>query len=164
MSFVESLGLDIVKNEKDMLRAMRDAAERWFNELTQPFLPILSGDISSPIPSVEDRRRLAKLANEMMCAELLINNGDALENKLAEIEKSSGIPLFSGRRELKERVVECLNSGVFLKKIAYGAIKRSETASEYREAVVEARKKWLSFKSAREALVAQINSQLAKIG
>jgi len=164
MSFLESLGLDVVKSEKDMLRALRDAAEGWYNELTQPFLPILLGDVEGPVPSEEERRRLARLANDMLCAELLINRGDALENKLAEIEKSSGIPLFSGRQELRIKAVDFLESGVFLKKIAYGPFKNAATANGYRAAVREARTRWQDFRTAKDELVAQINSQLASIG
>jgi hypothetical protein len=163
MSFLESLGLDVIKSEKDMLRALRDATEGWYNELTQPFLPVFLAH-ESYVPGEEERTRLAKLANDMLCAELLINRGDALENKLAEIEKSSGIPLFSGRKELRIKTVVFLESGVFLKKIAYGQFKKAATADGYRAAVREARTRWQDFQTAKGELVAQINGQLARIG
>lgn len=164
MSFLESLGLDVVKNEKDMLRALRDAAEGWYNELTQPFFPILLDGENKFIPREEERSRLAQLANDMLGAELLINRGDAIENRLAEIEKSSGLPLFSGRQELRSKALDYLQSGVFLKKFAYGEFRKATTANRYREAVREARGKWEVFRTAKDALVAQINSQLARIG
>lgn len=164
MSFLESLGLDIVKGEKDMLRALRDAAEGWYNELTQPFLPILLGDVEGPVPSDEERMHLARLAKELLHAEVLINQGDALENKLAEIEKSTGIPLFSTREDLRIKAVDYLDSGVFLKKLAHGSFKSAAMASDYRAAVRDARTRWQEFRSAKNALVAQINSQLARIG
>src|SRR5229473_4254001 len=124
MSLLDSLSLDIIKNEKEMLRALRDSAERWYNELSEPFLPVLVGNAIFVSP--QERQQLASLANKMLCAEHLINNGDALENKLKEIEVSLGIPLFSGRKDLRRRVEAYLDSGVFLKKFAYGSFKNAE--------------------------------------
>ncbi len=103
MSFLESLGLGVIKSEKDMLRALRDAAEGWYNELTQPFLPVFL-DHERNVLREEECTRLARLAQEMWTAKVLINQGDALENKLAEIDKSCGIPLFSGRKELRTKL------------------------------------------------------------
>jgi hypothetical protein len=163
MSFLETLCLGVIKSERDMLHALRNAAEGWYNELTRPFLPMLLGDEEGSVPSEKERIDLSRLANDMLCAEMLINDGDALENKLAEIEKSSGIPLFSGRQELRNKTVEFLNSGVFLKAIAY-KLKKAGRPNDYCSVVRDARTGWQDFQSAKDGLVAQINSQLARIG
>jgi hypothetical protein len=173
MSFLDSINVvsvvgGVIKNEKEMLRAMREAAEKWYNELTEPFLVILQEPEHGPGPvlTVEQRSKLAKLANAMLCAEFLINNGEALDNKLAEIEKNCGIPWFSGRTELKEKATEYLNSGVFLKPMAYvKAFRDQDTSkSDYLDAVQKTRDKWRHFRDCKDALVDQINSQLARIG
>lgn len=104
MSFLESLGLDVIKSEKDMLRALRYAAEGWYNELTQPFLPVFLAH-ERHVPREEERTRLAKLANDTLCAELLINRGDALENKLAEIEKPPESRCSRGARNFGSRLL-----------------------------------------------------------
>jgi hypothetical protein len=163
LSFLEKVGLGLIKDEKAMLRSMREAAEQWYNELTEPFLPFLIST-QSDVPDAETRLRIAELANKMLCAEHLVNNGDGLENRLAEIDKSSGIFLFSGRTDLKQKATEYLNSGVFLKKFAYGRFKNSSNYNEYQNALTTARDKWHHFKFCKDELVSQINTQLAKIG
>ena len=166
MSFLEKIGMDVIANEKQMLVAMRDAAELWYNELTKPFIELLNDDFCKEL-TTEERLLLASIAKDMFRAEKLINNGNALVNKLKEIERSIGIPFFSRRKDLKERAETYLNSGIFLKEFVYssfGARNPDPNPSEIRRALQEAREKWRYFARAKEALVTQINNQLSRIG
>jgi hypothetical protein len=162
-SFLQKLSLNLIHSEKEMLVTMRDAAEAWFNEVSEPFLPLL--DPHSQFVSPAERLKLSELATEMFRAQYLVNSGDALENKLREIDRSVGVPLFSGRTDLRARTEQYLGSGTFVKRFTYGALSKASSASrEMDDEVREARMKWAVFRQNKDALVRQINKQLSRIG
>ena len=163
MGFLDKLGLDVIATEKEMLRALRGASEQWYNELTKPFFFVLNGDLHSSDLKASDREQLSKLADKMLLEEVVVNHGDEVANVLAEIKLSSGIPFFSDREELRERILRFLRSGDFLKKFVYGDFK-SHNTKEIQRGISEAQEQWLAFRENKDALVDRINEQLAKIG
>ena len=182
MGFLDRIGLDSIKSEKDFLMALRDAAENWYNELTIPLISVVSPPdcpqrtsemsdeeyenfVSETIQenlTNEQYETLKNAATELMNARYLINSGDKLANKMAEKERSIGIPFFSGRKSLKENVDTYLNSGGFLKHFMTYGFSSFNAATD--GGVAEARGAHSGFRSAKDELVKQINTQLANIG
>lgn len=163
MSFLDKLGLSIISNEKEMLKSLRNASEEWFNELTEPFFFVLNSDYNSSSLTNSERERLSKLADKMLREEVMVNYGNKVENKLSELKLSNGIPFFSARKELLDRIKSYLESGIFLKKFVYGGFKSNKT-KDIQQGIENAQLQWSIFKKEKDALVNQINNQLSKIG
>ncbi len=163
MGFLDRISLNLIKNEKDMLSSLLEATEQWHNELTTPLLSILNGEINAAQLSQEKRREVKRIAEKMLNEKVMVNQGNYLENKLEQIDRSIGIPFFSERDELKARIHSYLYSGMYLKKFIYGSFNSSDVL-EVQEGINSAKKKWLLFRKKRDSLVKQINTQLAKIG
>ncbi len=163
MSFLEKIVPKIISNEKEMLRSLRKTSEEWFNELTDPFLLVLNPTFNASDLSPEQQTQLKNEAEKIWTESVKVNQGDEVANKLAEIKLSSGIPYFSGRKELREKIQSYLKSGDFLKKFFYGSF-LSDDREEVQGGIEMARELWMKFKEDKDSLVQQINDQLAKIG
>lgn len=163
MSFLEKIGLDFLANEVRWLTSIRDATELWYNELTDPIIPILIGDITKDSPKSK-RKELSNIARTMFEHQSKVNQGDKVTNVLSEMSKSMGIPLFSGRNSLRKHVIRFLEAGDFVKSVAYGDFRASTSKKSVADAIARTKDSWREFREAKNDLVAQINSQIASIG
>ena len=111
------------RTEVEGLQNMRDAAEAWYNELVQPLLPVLVGEIPSELPSQEQRTRLIALVEKIEEQAIISNHGDALSNQIPWLEATRGVPLLSSRPALIEALMIYLTRGDYVKGLSYGPLK-----------------------------------------
>ena len=149
MAFIDRVLFRRVDNEISWLKQLRTESDLWFNELTEPLLPLLQRKIDTDDPEV--RSKYKDIAHELLKEAFIINSGDKVESIFEEMG-DRGLPFTTSREALTPLIVEYLDTGLFLKMIAYGFDPD------------RAREKWLKFKAARKNLVSEINSQLKKIG
>ena len=65
MSFLEKISLGVIRNEREMLKALLEATEGWYNELTRPFLPVLTGKITAEDLSPSKQKELEQIAKNI---------------------------------------------------------------------------------------------------
>lgn len=148
MGLLDKLVFRRIDNEVAWLKQLREASETWYNELTTPLLPVLLGQVTKDqSASVEG---YVKIAKALLKEGIVVNAGDVVHNTFSEMGKR-GITI-SSRKKLTPLIERYVESGMFVKKVAYGFNPE------------EARKKWKAFQESKDALVAEINSQLKSIG
>lgn len=148
MGLLDKIVFRRIDNEVAWLKQLRYASETWYNELTTPLLPVLLGEVTEDQPaSVE---QYVKIAEALLKEGIVVNAGDVVHNTFSEMGRR-GITI-SSRTKLSPLIEEYVESGMFVKKVAYGVDPE------------EARKKWETFQESKNALVAEINSQLKSIG
>lgn len=152
MGFIDTL-LNLlskkIDNERSWLEGLRTATESWYNQLTEPLLPLLMGKIN---PEDTDAEKKYKTIAEGLLKEAFISNaGNAVNNLFQEMGKR-GLPFISSRKMLAPHIQAYMESGIFLKKLVFGFHPKS------------AREQWQEFRNHKDQLVAEINNQLRRIG
>lgn len=144
MGLLDRLVLKRIDTEIAWLKELRTSAETWYNELTEPLLPVLSGRENAS-------KKYVSIAKKLYEEELRINAGNAVKNTFEEMG-DRGITIKS-RTKLAPLIEGYLKAGSFVKAIGF----RSEPNPK------EAIEKWTKFKENRELLISEINIQLKKI-
>ena len=148
MGLLDKLLFRRVDTEIAWLKQLREASETWYNELTNPLLPVLIGEVTENDRSSVERYK--KIALELLKEGIVVNAGDVVNNTFLEMGKR-GITI-SSRKKLAPLMEDYVRDGMFVKKVAYGFN------------AAEAKSKWQHFQMSKDALVAEINNQLKNIG
>ena len=149
MGFLDGLLTRRIDTEIAWLKELRKSSEDWYNQLTQPLLPLLQGKIDVTAPGVAEKYKA--IAEELLREAFIVNAGDEVNNLFQEMGKR-GLPFFTSRAALTPLIAEYLEAGLFLKRIVYGFDPD------------RARDKWKHFQISKDALVTEINGQLRRIG
>jgi len=157
--WIKKISISRVKSEVKWLHEMREAAESWYNELALPLMPVLTREID--ISNDQVREKYAGVARKLDKQEILVNNGNKLQNLLTEMGPR-GIPFVTNRKELNELAESFLNGGFFIKTIM--ADLSEKDPSDYRHAQESAIADWNIFREKKDSLVQHINELIGKIG
>ena len=157
----QRLGNGRLDTERAWLTGLRESCEQWYNEMTEPLLPILrSGELDFPEPTLKD---FHKATSELYEQWILVNAGNHFANLKVEMG-NRGMP-FSGRDELRDKIVSYVHAGKFLRKsVTDGFSSPYITSGDIRQVISEARSQWKEFRDAKDSVVDQINTQLGRLG
>lgn len=164
MSFIDTLTFGIISGEAKALREMSKATTGWYNELTKPVLPLLRAAAEMDRVLTSTERQVLKAAALKLYEEHKIENcGDALASKMGEMMQSHGIPWFSGRHQLIRKTSEYIESGLFLKAIAFSSLDSADSRVLQRT-ISDIRRQHSRFERKKNALISQITRQLGRLG
>jgi len=149
ISFLKDLIAAKYNHERDWLKTLREASEDWYNQLTEPLMPVLLGQIDSNDPQIKEKYQ--RIADDLLREAFIVNAGDEVRNIFQEMG-NRGLPFITSRKALQPLLVEYLKGGLFLKRLAFGF--------EPERAIAQ----WQKFGRARDELRNEINSQLEKLG
>jgi hypothetical protein len=149
MSFLDKLLFRRIDSEVKWLHELRDESESWFNQLTDPILPIIQNQVDERDPEVQEKYRV--IADKLLKENLIVNSGDKVKNIFHEMG-GRGLPLTTSRKSLEPLLIEYLESGHFLKRLAI-----IFDANRTRE-------QWHEFECLKDAVIDEINNQLRNIG
>lgn len=147
LNLLSKLVLRRIDNEVQYLKELRNCSEEWYNELTSPIMPLLVD--KGLLRNTSDETKYIECAEKLLNQVYIINSGEKIENIFIEMGKR-GITINS-RTNLTPLIEEYVDSGIFLKKIAYNF--EPETAHSG----------WKSFEMKKNKLVSEINEQLKNI-
>lgn len=156
---LQELVIDRIKTEYIWLSELRKASESWYNEITQPLMPILTQEITG-FKDLEIKE-YSKIARDLFEQKIRVNSGTDIKNLKTDMGER-GLPFVTERDELWSLIEEYLGRGDFLKSLAY---ELASPLPEYcRQAQNKAIKGWEEFRSSKDNLVDHISRQIKAIG
>ncbi|GEM_PF-4064647 len=138
-----------IDTEKAWLKELRAATEEWYNQLTEPLLPVLLKQVNLNAPDVKEK--YSAIAEDLLKEVFVSNAGDVVRNLFQEMG-NRGIPFVTSRDDLFPLIENYLQTGLFVKRLAYGFDPE------------RARNQWGEFFQAKESLVSELNNQLRRLG
>lgn len=149
--------------EKELLRALLEHAEGWYNELTEPLRELLY-DLDHISERPLDSEKYYEVAMALYNESIKVNHGDGVKNTIEQMSGTS-IPLFLSRPTLQRLTEEYLDSGHLLKDIviALGNWSRLDKSNNY-ERRQDIKKAWDEFRRRKDKVVKESNKQIRRLG
>jgi len=150
------------ENEKATLIDLREHTLGWYNQLTEPLMPVLKEiEFRQPPQNVG---QYVEIAHEIYAIKIMSGHGDNLDNVLKSMNPR-GIPFFAPRRKLKTLAIEFQHRGLFVKELAMDLNRWAQTNGREQEQLrTRLFEGWKGFEAAKDNLIDEINHQIQSLG